>query len=139
MPQIVVDDGYLKLDVGGPNEIDVSPDMTGFELNTSTDIEDATCMGKTTKVKEPSLKDWSIEAHLKLNTANGGQDEKLFALWGTKFDIECCFDGSTPSATNPVYSGEAILENAPRAATIGNLATVNISLQGSDDLDRAEA
>ena len=98
-------------------------------------------MSANSKQRIAGLKDWSVDVELNQDFAAASVDATLFPLVGAAaFAIEIRPDAGAVSATNPKFTGNALLESYPPiSGSVGELATVSITLQGDGDLTRATA
>jgi hypothetical protein len=105
---------------------------------------DDTAFGTTgTRSNRPGLKNWSMEAEFLQDFAVGAVDATLFSLVGAvPFPISARPTSAAVSATNPSYSGNAVLESyPPLSGEVGVLGTVSASFRsgGGSALTRATA
>lgn len=122
------------------NSVDLSDYVLSATLNYGADLQEDTSMGDTTRTRLAGLKDWSLEVTFKQDFDSGAVDDTLFSLVGAAaFPVTCKgVAGSATSATNPKFSGSAVLESYPPFGNgIGELAQVSVTFQGSGTLTRA--
>ena len=120
-------------------------DLTNFvmscTLNYTGDLQEETAMGTDgTRARLSGLKDWSLEMTMKQDfIATVGPDAVLFDLIGeAKTLIQVTANGATPSATNPRYYGDAVLQDySPLAGSVGELSTTPANFMASGILTRA--
>lgn len=126
------------------NAVNLSGFTRSLTLNYEAEMLDDTVMGTTgTRSNRPGLKNWSIEAEFLQDYAAGAVDATLFPLVGAAaFAIEIRPTSAAVSATNPKYTGNAVLETyPPLSGEVGALGTVSASFRsgGGSALTRATA
>ena len=106
---------------------DLSTFVRSLSLNTGQEVQDSTAMGATARINAAGLDTWTVEVEFNQSYASGGPDETLrSASSGT---IEIRPDSGSVSATNPSYTGTAIIaEYVPQAGPVGNQHTCTLSL-----------
>lgn len=120
------------------NGVDLSDHLRQATLNYSADMVDITAMGDGTRNKLGGLKDWSMELEFNQDHAAANVDATLFPLVGTSFTVILRPTASAVSATNPNFTGTALLESyTPLTGPVGDVSTASVTLQGSGDLTRA--
>jgi hypothetical protein len=134
MAKIVMDDAYLSI-----NDADLSDHIKSVTLHYEGEMLDDTAMGDTTRSNKAGLLNWSVDIEFVQDYAAGEVDATLFDLVGADaFAIILKPDGDTTSATNPKFTGDAVLESYPPiAGAIGDLATTTITLRAGGTLSRA--
>lgn len=114
------------------NAVNLSGWVRSITLNYEAEMLDDTVMGTSgTRSNRPGLKNWSIDAELLQDYAAGAVDATLFPLVGAAaFAIEMRPTSAAASATNPKYTGNAVLETyPPLSGEVGALATVSASFR----------
>jgi hypothetical protein len=142
MPTLVYTDALLTV-----NSIDLSDHVKSLTLNYEAEMLDDTVMGTSgTRSSKPGLKNWSLEVEFTQDFAAGSVDATLFPLIGAaSFPVTAkAVKGSATSATNPMYSGNAVLENySPIAGEVGTLGMTSCTFRAgggaSNVLTRAVA
>jgi len=135
----VATNGYLKLDVGGSNEVDVSANLESLDFEISGKSVNVTSMGDTWEDELAGLKKWTASANIwYVDTANG-QDEKLLNIAGTQVAVAFGPDGSTPAGTTPVWSGTATVGGLKGTISVGEAIKHAITLSGSGSVTRTDS
>lgn len=125
-------DAYVAL--GGT---EYSDHVRSVTLEYSAELLDDTAMGDTTRSRTGGLKDWSVTIEFYQDFADNDIDETLFGLVGTTTTVAVRPDNTTISATNPEYTGTAILESAPPlGGAVGELAMVTATFRSAGALTR---
>lgn len=136
MPAFVLKNAYVLI-----NAVNLSDHVKSVTINYAAEILEKTAMSANSKQRIAGLKDWSVDVELNQDFAAASVDATLFPLVGAAaFAIEIRPDAGAVSATNPKYTGNALLESYPPiSGSVGELATTSITLQGDGDLTRAVA
>ena len=135
MATLVWTDAFLSI-----NGIVESDHVRSLTLNYAAELQDDTAMGDDTRSRLPGLLDWSIDADLYHDLADGDLSELLFALVGAApFEVIVKPNGSGTSTTNPSYTGNAVLERFPLIrGSVGDMAVASVTFQSAGTLVRAE-
>ena len=134
MPILVLTDPFLSI-----NAVDMSDHTKQVAFDATADMLDSTAGGNTTRQRLAGLKDWSVEADIEEDYAAASIDATLFPLIGAApFAIEVRpVKTGGRSATNPGYSGNAVLENyKPVAGQHGQILMTHVILRGAGPLTR---
>lgn len=136
MAAFVWTNGYLLV-----NSVDLSDHVRALTLNYSGDMQEQTAMGDGTRTRLSGLKDWSINVTFKQDFDSGSVDATLFSLiGGAAVTVAVKPVNATTTATNPQFSGSAVLETyPPLAGSVGVLAEVSATFQAAGTLTRAVA
>ena len=136
MPAFVLKNAYVLI-----NAVNLSDHVKSVTINYAAEILEKTAMSANSKQRIAGLKDWSVDVELNQDFAAASVDATLFPLVGAAaFAIEIRPDAGVVSATNPKYTGNALLESyTPITGSVGELATTSITLPGDGDLARAVA
>lgn len=133
MAELIFENAFLS--IGG---VDLSDHIRQLTLNYQAELQDITAMGDNSRERLGGLKDWSLEAEFNQDFAAAKVDATLFALVGTSVAIVIRPDTGVVAATNPEYTGNAILESyPPLSGAVGDAATAAAGFQGNGDLARA--
>jgi len=128
MPTIVYTDALLTV-----NSIDLSDHVKSLTLNYEAEMLDDTVMGTSgTRSSKPGLKNWSLEVEFLQDYAVGSVDATLFPLIGAdSFPVTArAKKAVVVSATNPTYSGSAVLENySPITGEVGTLGQTSCTFR----------
>lgn len=124
------------------NSVDLSDHVRSVTLNYEAEMLDDTTMGTSgTRSNRPGLKNWNIECTFLQDFDAGSVDATLFPLIGAvAFPVTLKHLSSATSATNPIYSGSAILESYPPiAGDVGAMGevTTNFRAGGGSTLTRS--
>lgn len=120
------------------NSVDLSDYVRSATLTVEADVQEDTAMGDTYRSKLGGLKDWTLELELNQDFAASAVDATLWPLLGTTTTVKIKATSSTTSATNPEYSGTALLsEYPPFDGSVGDLATTSVTFEGAGTLSKA--
>lgn len=123
--------------IGGVN---LSDHVRSVTLEVSADELEDTAMGDTYRSRIGGLKDssWTIEFNQDFAASN--VDATLFPLLGTVATIVGKPTSAAVSATNPSYTGSALItQHSPIANGVGDLATMSVTWPGAGAVTRATA
>ncbi len=116
---------------------DISASVKSLTLNYAAEMLDKTAMGDTTRSKIGGMFDWSVSAELHQDHASGELDSILFPLVGTTGALIIREDSAAKGASNPEYTGQAVLESyPPLGGGVGDLGATSMSLQAAGALAR---
>lgn len=137
MATLIYTDAYLVV-----NSVNLSGWCRSLTINYEAEMLDDTTFGTTgTRSNRPGLKNWSMDTEFLQDFDAGAVDATLFSLIGAvPFPIEARPTSAAVSATNPSYSGEAVLESyPPLTGEVGALGTVSATFRsgGGSALVRA--
>lgn len=120
------------------NGIDLSDHVRKVTIKAEVDDLDNTAMGATYKGRLGGLKDWSVDLEFNQDFAASNVDATLWPLLGTVTTVTVRPTSGSKSATNPEYSGPALVtEYTPMDGSVGDLATTSVSWPGAGVLARA--
>jgi len=136
MPKRVITNAYVSI-----NSVDLSAFVKQVTLDWKAEVQDDTSMGATARSRLPGLRDWSFDVEFFQGYGASEVDATLFSLVGASaFAVELRGDGAAVSATNPKYTGTALLENyQPVAGTVGEAQMAPARFVGRGTLTRATA
>lgn len=139
MATLIYTDAYTLI-----NAVNLSPWCRSLTLNYEAEMLDDTAMGTSgTRSNRPGLKNWSADIEFLQDFAAGAVDATLFPLIGAvAFPVEFRPTSAAVGATNPKYTGNAVLETyPPMTGEVGALGTVSASFRsgGGSPLVRATA
>ena len=134
MAEFVAKDYFLSV-----NGVDLSDHVQSFSIPYAADAVESTAMGDDDREYLPGLRNWSASLTMRNDFAASQVDATLFPLVGAAaFAVIFRPTSAAASATNPEYTGNAILTNYdPFNASVGDLATTAPTLQGTGALSRA--
>lgn len=119
------------------DSVDLSDYVTACTINYEAEELDDTAMGDTSRSRIGGLKNWSVDLEFNQDFASTGPDANLFDILGTVVAIDIRPTTATVSATNPKFTGSALVQSAPPlAGGTGDLAKTSCSLLGSGTLTR---
>lgn len=134
MSQLVATNSYVTV-----NGIDLSSYTKSVTLNYTSESQDATTMGQTTRKMVGGLLTWGLDVNLLWDKSTGGPEATLWGLVGTTSCWEFRPVNTCTTVINPSYSGVGTLLDRPTAAAIGTLVTMNIKVTNSGTLSRASS
>ena len=119
---------------------DISANVKSVTLNYAAEMLDKTAMGDTTRSKIGGMFDWSVSLELHQDHAAAALDSLMFDLVGTTGALIIREDSAAKGASNPEYTGNAVLESyPPLGGGVGDLGATSMSLQAAGALGRAVA
>lgn len=136
MAVFVLKNCFVKL-----NAVDLSDHVRSVTLNYEAADLDTTAMSDNSQNRIAGLKDWSAEIEFNQDHAAASVDATLFSLVGAAaFAVEFRSDAGAVAATNPKYTGNAILTSYPPiGGSVGDVSTAKVTVMGDGDLTRATA
>lgn len=122
------------------NSVDLSAHVKSVSIAYNAAMLDGTAMSNTTKVNLAGVKDWSMSCtFLDDLTASGtgSVDATLFPLVGVaSFTVIMRPDAGAASATNPNYTGSAVLAGTQIGGAHGTLLGKTVTFQCAGALAR---
>lgn len=119
---------------------DISTKLKSVQLNYNAAMLDSTTMGAGTKVNLAGVLEWSIQCEGLDGVGAGELDTVLFPLVGAAaFAIVLRPDSAARGATNPEYTGNAVLVGAPFGGAHGSVLSKSFTLQSAGALGRSVA
>ena len=134
MAKIVLKDASVVI-----NTVDLSDHVKSVTIKYSAEILEDTAMGDNSKGRVTGLKDWSADVEFYQDYAAASVDATLFPLVGAaSFAVHIKPTSGAISATNPDYTGNAVIEGdySPIAGEVGSLMTTSVTFAGDGDLTR---
>ena len=121
------------------NSVDLSDHVKSCTLNYEAEMLDDTGMGDTTRSNIAGLLNWSIDVEFLQDFASAKVDATLFSLGGAAaFTVTVKPTSASVSATNPSFSGSAVLESyPPMSGSVGDLETASATFRSAGTLARA--
>jgi hypothetical protein len=126
----------IAFTVGGVNLAD---HMQEISMDLEKEVKDTTCFGSNSKTKMLGLADSKIPATFLQDYAADKTDATLWAMWnsGDEETIIARPTTAAASATNPQYSVNVLLPAySPIKGKVGDLATVQVTFEGTGDVTR---
>jgi hypothetical protein len=120
------------------NSVNLSQFVKSVSISYKSEMQDDTAMGDTARSRIGSLKDYSLSIEFFQDYAAGAVDATLFGIVGSVVAIEVRGSSAAASATNPKYTGSAILETyQPVGGSVGDNLMAPVSMSGVGALTRA--
>lgn len=117
---------------------DLSAFVRSVEIDYGVEEQDDTRMGDNTRSAEGGLFTWTMSAELYYGEASGEPNAVLFALVGTTGTIIVRSSSAAQSATNPSYTGTALLLGfPPLGGPVGDEHVISANWTAAGDLSRA--
>jgi hypothetical protein len=122
--RLVLNNAYVVLGASS----DISDHVASITLSTSYDIVETTAFGDTAKKRVAGLADNSITLELHQDFAASSIESIIYPLQGTAVAFEVRPVNTTVAATNPKYTGSALVtEWTPLNGSVGELATASVT------------
>jgi len=138
MATLVYTDAFVSI-----NSVDLSDHVRSVQLNYEAEILDDTAMSTSgTRSNRPGLKNWTLTVEFYQDFAAANVDATLFALIGAvAFPVIVRpVKATVVGATNPNYTGNAVLESYPPiTGEIGVMGMASATFRCSGALVRATA
>lgn len=132
MAEFVLTNAFIS--IGG---VDLSDHVRQITVNYGADIEDSSAMSVSSHQRLGGLLDWSVDLEFNQDYASSKVDATLFSLVGTSVALIIRSDSGAKAATNPEWTGNAILESYnPVQGAIGGIAIAPVTFQGNGTLAR---
>ena len=134
MPHVLTK-AYLSV-----NSVDYSSSIKSLSMSMSVEELDASVMGSDTKISEPGLKEFSLQAEFLTDFAASGLDKKLWDLWDarSKVPIEVRPDSGAVSTSNPKYTFKGFISSFDGlGGGHGELAMASVTIKNTTKLTRA--
>lgn len=123
MPKFVATD--YAITIGTAN---FSTSLNSVTLDITTDEQETTAFGDTYRTRIAGLRDASLTLDFMQDFGAGSVDATLFPLLGSAVAWSVKPTSGTVTATNPSYSGTAIVtQYQPFANSVGDLATLSVT------------
>lgn len=124
MARLVLTNAYVLLGVSS----DISDHVASITLSSSFDIVETTAFGDSAKKRVAGLADNSLTLELHQDYAASSIESIIYPLLGTAVAFEVRPVNTTVGATNPKYTGSALVtEWTPLNGSVGELATASIT------------
>lgn len=116
---------------------DFSSSIAAVTLEVSADEQETTAFGDTYRTRIAGLKDASISLDFHQDFGASSVDATLWPLLGQTVEFTITPTSGTASATNPEYSGTALVtQYSPFANSVGDLATLSVSWPVTGEVTR---
>jgi hypothetical protein len=124
MARLVLNNAYILLGVSS----DISDHVASITLSSSFDVVETTSFGDSAKKRVAGLVDNSITLELHQDYAASSIESIIYPLLGTAVAFEVRPVNTTVGATNPKYTGSALVtEWTPLNGSVGELATASVT------------
>ena len=136
MARIVLTNAYVTI-----NSVDVSDHVASVTLNSSIDVVETTAIGTSgARSRVGGLADNSITLEFHQDYASSSIEATIYPLLGSTTTVVVKPNGGTTSATNPSYTGTALVsEWTPLNGAVGELATASVTWPVSGAITKATA
>lgn len=119
---------------------DFSASIAAATLEISADEQETTAFGADYRTRIAGLKDASLTLDFHQDFGASSVDATLFPLLGSAVAFTISPTSDAVSATNPTYSGTAIVTSySPFSSSVGDLATLSVTWPVSGAITRATA
>lgn len=119
---------------------DFSSSIAAVTLEVSADEQETTAFGNSFRTRIAGLKDASLTLEWHQDFGADSVDATLWPLLGSEVSFEILPQGGTVSATNPSYSGTAlVVQYSPLDSSVGDLATLSTTWPVTGEVTRATA
>lgn len=117
-----------------------STSLAAVTLDITTDEQETTSFGETYRTRIAGLRDASLTLDFHQDFGAASVDATLFPLLGSAVSFSIKPTSGTVSATNPAYSGTALVtQYQPFANSVGDLATLSVTWPVSGAVTRSTA
>lgn len=122
------------------NGVDFSASLAQVELSVESDDVETTSFGSDWRSRIGGLKQASLTLSFHSDFGSSSVDASLWPLLNTLATVVIKPTSGTVSATNPTYTGTFLVNQySPLAASIGDLATFDVTWPASGTVTRATA
>lgn len=119
---------------------DFSSSIAAVTLEVSADEQETTAFGDSYRTRIAGLKDATLTLDFHQDFGAASVDATLWPLLGSTVEFTILPTSGSVSATNPSYSGTALVtQYSPFANSVGDLATLSVSWPVSGEVTRATA
>lgn len=135
MAKFIATDYQIEID-----STDFSGSLAAATLEISADEQETTAFGADYRTRLAGLKDASLTLDWHQDFGASSVDDTLFPLLGSAVAFTITPTSEAVSATNPSYSGTAIVTSySPFASSVGDIATFSVTWPVSGAVTRATA
>jgi hypothetical protein len=114
-----------------------STSLAAVTLDITTDEQETTAFGDTFRTRIAGLRDASLTLDFHQDFGAGAVDATLWPLLGSAVSFSIKPTSGTVTATNPSYSGTALVtQYQPFAGSVGDLATLSVTWPVSGSVTR---
>lgn len=123
MPKFVATDYAVTIGTANFSSL-----LAAVTLDITTDEQETTAFGDTYRTRIAGLRDASLTLDFMQDFGAGAVDATLFPLIGSAVSFSIKPTSGTVTATNPSYSGTALVtQYQPFASNVGDLATLSVT------------
>lgn len=123
MPKFVATDYVVTIGTANFSSL-----LAAVTLDITTDEQETTAFGDTYRTRIAGLRDASLTLDFMQDFGAGAVDATLFPLIGSAVSFSIKPTSGTVTATNPSYSGTALVtQYQPFASNVGDLATLSVT------------
>lgn len=116
---------------------DFSSSIAAVTLEVSADEQETTAFGDSYRTRIAGLKDATLTLDFHQDFGASSVDATLWPLLGSTTEFTITPTSGTVSATNPSYTGTALVtQYSPFANSVGDLATLSVSWPVSGEVTR---
>jgi len=135
MAKFIATDYQIEID-----STDFTGSLAAATLEISADEQETTAFGADYRTRLAGLKDASLTLDWHQDFGASSVDATLFPLLGSAVAFTITPTSEATSATNPAYSGTAIVTSySPFASSVGDIATFSVTWPVSGAVTRATA
>lgn len=135
MAKFIATDYQIEID-----STDFTGSLAAATLEISADEQETTAFGADYRTRLAGLKDASLTLDWHQDFGASSVDATLFPLLGSAVAFTITPTSDAISATNPSYSGTAIVTSySPFASSVGDIATFSVTWPVSGAVTRATA
>lgn len=110
------------------NGVEFSQSIAAVTFEVTADEVETTAFQQTWRSRIGGLKDASVSLDFHQDFGASSVDATLYPLLGSVATVVVNPTGSTPTATNPSYTGTFLVtQYSPFASSVGDLATLSVS------------
>jgi len=132
MARVVLTNALVRI-----NNIDLSDHVASVTITQNWDEVETTAFGQTGRSRTGGLEDSSIALDFHQDWASGSVDATISPLVGGTASFYIAAAGTSISATNPKYTGTALITSwTPIAGAVGDLSTVSVTWPVSGNVAR---
>jgi len=138
--KIVLKNPTVKIDDSAGTPVDLTAQVEGLTITAGANTDTTNASGDDTEINTATLKTWSASVTVFQEFGAGNVDDVIFNGLGNVVTFFGTPNGATVSATNPSYSGEAIVTSFnPVDGSHGDVLRATIELAAASALVRATA
>jgi hypothetical protein len=133
MAKIVLDDAYVEIESNN-----ISNWVASVTVATEVAEVSTTAMGDSAQTRVAGLKDNSVSIDFHQDFAASEVESIIYPLIGTLATVKVRPTSAAKSATNPEYTGEALVTSwSPVTGAVGELLTISVTWPVSGEWAKA--